>query len=53
MTDIQSQGDKFVQQLVEDIRKEISALYKVCEGIAMLDMVRQTPICAPLPGKFG
>lgn len=34
-----------MQQLVEDIRKEMSALYKVSEGVAMLDMVR----CADLP----
>ncbi|KAH8147392.1 uncharacterized protein LAJ45_08548 [Morchella importuna] len=39
LTEVLLMSDKSVQQLVEDIRKEISALYKVCEGIAMLDMI--------------
>lgn len=34
-----SSGDNSIQQLVEDIRKEIPALYRVAEGIAVLDMV--------------
>ena len=32
-------GDKAVQQLVDDVGRVISALFKVSEGIAMLDMV--------------
>ncbi|RPA93986.1 hypothetical protein L873DRAFT_1837804 [Choiromyces venosus 120613-1] len=32
-------SDNSVQQLVEDIRKEIPALYRVAEGIAVLDML--------------
>ncbi|KAL0637754.1 MutS protein msh4 [Maublancomyces gigas] len=39
LTEVLLMSDKSVQQLVEDIRKEISSLYKVCEGIAMLDMI--------------
>jgi hypothetical protein len=41
-------GDKTVQKLTEDIRKEISALYKVCEALAMLDMVRFKLSISPL-----
>jgi len=33
------QGDKTVQSLIEEIRKESGPLYKVAEGIAILDMV--------------
>ncbi|PWW75164.1 hypothetical protein C7212DRAFT_297383 [Tuber magnatum] len=32
-------SDNSVQQLVEDIRKEIPTLYRVAEGIAVLDML--------------
>ncbi|PUU80668.1 DNA mismatch repair protein MutS [Tuber borchii] len=32
-------SDNSIQQLVEDIRKEIPALYRVAEGIAVLDML--------------
>ncbi|KAL7268484.1 MutS protein msh4 [Rhizina undulata] len=39
LTEVLLMSDKTVQQLVEDVRKEISVLYKVCEGIAMLDMI--------------
>ncbi|KAI9772293.1 MAG: MutS protein msh4 [Geoglossum simile] len=33
------QGDKTIQELIENIRGEISALFRICEGVAMLDMV--------------
>ncbi|RPA76245.1 hypothetical protein BJ508DRAFT_370727 [Ascobolus immersus RN42] len=39
MTEVFLMSDKTIQALTEDIRKEISALYKVCEALAMLDMV--------------
>ncbi|EMC91499.1 hypothetical protein BAUCODRAFT_79898 [Baudoinia panamericana UAMH 10762] len=32
-------SDRSVQQLIEDIREHISVLFKICEGIAMLDML--------------
>ena len=32
-------SDKTIQQLLDDIRGEISSPFKVCEGIAMLDMI--------------
>ncbi|KAG0643376.1 muts domain V-domain-containing protein [Tuber brumale] len=32
-------SDNSVQKLVEDIRKEVPALYRVAEGIAVLDMI--------------
>ena len=33
------QGDQTVQSLIEEVRKELSPLYKMAEGIAMLDMI--------------
>ncbi|KAK6538181.1 MutS protein msh4 [Orbilia ellipsospora] len=39
MTEVLLMSDRTIQQLVDDIRGEMSALYKVCEGIAMLDMM--------------
>ena len=32
-------SDKTIQQLVDDVRGEIPRLFRVCEGIAMLDMI--------------
>ena len=32
-------SDKSIQQLVDDVRGEIPRLFRVCEGIAMLDMI--------------
>lgn len=32
-------SDKTVQQLINDVRVEIPHLFRVCEGIAMLDMI--------------
>ncbi|RDL36911.1 p-loop containing nucleoside triphosphate hydrolase [Venustampulla echinocandica] len=32
-------SDKTIQQLLDDIRGEIPSLFKVCESIAMLDMI--------------
>ncbi|KAJ9645092.1 MutS protein msh4 [Coniosporium tulheliwenetii] len=32
-------SDKAVQELIEEIRSQMSILFKICEGIAMLDMV--------------
>ena len=32
-------SDKTIQQLVDDIRGEIPHLFRVCESIAMLDMI--------------
>ncbi|OLL23713.1 MutS 4 [Neolecta irregularis DAH-3] len=32
-------SDNTIEQLTSDIRKEIGALYKTCEGLAMLDMI--------------
>ncbi|KAI9814768.1 MAG: MutS protein msh4 [Pycnora praestabilis] len=31
--------DKTIQELIDDIRIEISLLFKICDGIAMLDMI--------------
>lgn len=39
LTEVLLMSDKTVQQLIEDVGKEISALFRVSEGIAMLDMV--------------
>lgn len=32
-------SDKTVQLLLEDIRGEVPVLFRICEGIAMLDMI--------------
>ncbi len=32
-------SDKTIQELLDNIRREISSLFKVCESIAVLDMV--------------
>ncbi|KAI9734447.1 MAG: MutS protein msh4 [Claussenomyces sp. TS43310] len=32
-------SDKTIQELLEDVRGEIPALFRVCEGIALLDMI--------------
>ena len=32
-------GDEAVQTLIDEVRGHMSALFKVCEAIAMLDMV--------------
>src|SRR4051794_23659107 len=32
-------SDETIQKLLEDIRGEISSLFKVCESIAVLDMI--------------
>lgn len=32
-------SDKTIQELLEEIRGEIPTLFKVCEGIALLDMI--------------
>lgn len=32
-------SDQTIQTLIDDIRGEISALFKVCESIAMMDMI--------------
>jgi DNA mismatch repair protein MSH4 len=32
-------GDEAVQTLIEEVRGHMSALFKICEAIAMLDMV--------------
>jgi DNA mismatch repair protein MSH4 len=32
-------SDKTIEELLDNIREEIPALYRVCEGIAMLDML--------------
>jgi len=33
-----STGDTAVQDLIDDIREHVPAMFKVCEAIAMLDM---------------
>ena len=32
-------GDEAIQNLIEEIRDQMSILFKICESIAMLDMV--------------
>ena len=32
-------GDQAVQDLIQEVRGHMSVLFKVCEAIAMLDMV--------------
>lgn len=32
-------GDEAIQTLVEEVRGHMSALFKICEAIGMLDMV--------------
>ena len=32
-------GDRMVQILIENLRKELGPLYKLAEGVAVLDMV--------------
>jgi len=32
-------GDAAVQDLIDDIREHVPAMFKVCEAIAMLDMI--------------
>ncbi|KAF3940245.1 hypothetical protein ABW19_dt0207615 [Dactylella cylindrospora] len=39
MTEVLLMSDRAVQELIDSIRTEMSALYKVCEGVAMLDMI--------------
>jgi len=34
-----------IMKLIDDVRMYIGCLYKVCEGIAMLDMVHRLPVC--------
>ncbi|KAK4992615.1 MutS protein msh4 [Elasticomyces elasticus] len=38
-TEVLLMSDKAVQELIGDIRGQISILFKICEGIAMLDMI--------------
>lgn len=39
LTEVLLMSDKTVQQLVSDVAQEVSGLFKVSEGIAMLDMI--------------
>lgn len=39
LTEVLLMSDKTVQQLVSDVAQEVSRLFKVSEGIAMLDMI--------------
>ncbi|BFZ63455.1 MutS protein msh4 [Saitoella coloradoensis] len=39
LTEVLLMSDKTIETLVDEIRSEIGALYKVCEGVAMLDML--------------
>lgn len=39
LTEVMLMSDKTVQSLIEEVRKEFGPLYKVAEGIAMLDMI--------------
>ncbi|EPS44503.1 hypothetical protein H072_1502 [Dactylellina haptotyla CBS 200.50] len=39
MTEVLLMSDRTIQDLIDQIRGEMSALYKVCEGVAMLDMI--------------
>lgn len=32
-------GDEAIQDLIDEVRGHMSALFKICEAIAMLDMV--------------
>lgn len=32
-------SDKIIQQLLDDVREHVPELFRVCEGIALLDMV--------------
>ena len=34
-----STGDKIVEALIVAIRNHVSVLFKICEGVSMLDMV--------------
>lgn len=40
-------GEGIVNQLAEDIRQHMSTLYKCCESIALLDMVRDLQLRRP------
>ena len=42
-------GDEAVQILIEEVRGHMSALFKICEAIAMLDMVDYLPYASELP----
>ncbi|KAJ8102776.1 muts domain V-domain-containing protein [Lipomyces tetrasporus] len=39
LTEIMLMSDETVESLIENVRMQIPALYKACEGIAMLDML--------------
>ncbi|KAF3099838.1 MutS protein msh4 [Orbilia oligospora] len=39
MTEVLLMSDRTIQDLIDAIRGEMFALYKVCEGVAMLDMI--------------
>ncbi|RVD81059.1 uncharacterized protein DFL_008937 [Arthrobotrys flagrans] len=39
MTEVLLMSDRTIQKLIDAIRGEMFALYKVCEGVAMLDMI--------------
>ncbi|KAK5164087.1 MutS protein msh4 [Saxophila tyrrhenica] len=38
-TEVLNMSDKTVQQLIGSVREHMSVLFKICEGIAMLDML--------------
>ena len=45
-------SDKTVQELLDDIRGEIPSLFKVCESIAMLDMIAGFCQLATIQGNY-
>lgn len=45
-------SDQTVQKLLDDIRGEIPALYRICESVAMLDMVVALAHLATTSGDY-
>jgi len=45
-------SDKTIQELLDDIRGEIPSLFKVCESIAMLDMITGFCQLATIQGNY-
>ena len=42
-------SDKTIQKLVDDVRGEVPHLFRVCESIAMLDMIAAFRFVIPIP----
>ena len=43
-------GDQAVENLIDEVRSHMSIMFKICEAIALLDMVRNVPHLPALMG---